>query len=220
MSQKIPYCGGEAYLVDQVLLPCGDISAVMGEIANIPSPCRNNVEGVLNKNSLSYFNALLLATGVQRPVFSSVRNFTLFAPSDKAIQQAFRSGALNYPYLFARNKTLLEGIVAYHAVPQFQFAGPSKQTLSMKTLLSEVGAQLGLCLSMPPMLISSLQQSITYANTHDWPVSAVPQCLQLQKPAGPLLTSSTCRHHFLALNIVAVNDVCTAVLCVCAAEHW
>jgi hypothetical protein len=71
MSQKIPYCGGEAYLVDQVLLPCGDISAVMGEIANIPSPCRNNVEGVLNKNSLSYFNALLLATGVQRPVFAS-----------------------------------------------------------------------------------------------------------------------------------------------------
>jgi len=71
MSQKIPYCGGEAYLVDQVLLPCGDISAVMGEIANIPSPCRNNVEGVLNKNGLSYFNALLLATGVQRPIFSS-----------------------------------------------------------------------------------------------------------------------------------------------------
>jgi uncharacterized surface protein with fasciclin (FAS1) repeats len=147
MSQKIPYCGGEAYLVDQVLLPCGDISAVMGEIANIPSPCRNNVEGVLNKNSLSYFNALLLATGVQRPVFSSVRNFTLFAPSDKAIQQAFRSGSLNYPYLFARNKTLLEGIVAYHAVPQFQFAGPSKQTLSMKTLLSEVGG----CLAGSPL---------------------------------------------------------------------
>lgn len=71
MSQRIPYCGGEAYLVDQVLLPCGDIAAVMGEIANIPSPCRNNVEGVLNKNSLSYFNALLLATGVQRPVFAS-----------------------------------------------------------------------------------------------------------------------------------------------------
>lgn len=71
MSQKINYCGGEAYLVDQVLLPCGDIAAVMGEIANIPSPCKNNVEGVLNKNSLSYFNALLLATGVQRPVFAS-----------------------------------------------------------------------------------------------------------------------------------------------------
>jgi hypothetical protein len=46
----------------------------MGEIANIPSPCRNNVEGVLNRNSLSYFNALLLATGVQRPVFASGEN--------------------------------------------------------------------------------------------------------------------------------------------------
>lgn len=69
---------------------------------------------------------------------AAVRNFTLFAPTDKAIQQAFRSGSLNYPYLFAKNKTLLEGIVAYHAVPQFQFAGPSKQTLNMKTLLSEV----------------------------------------------------------------------------------
>lgn len=67
----MPYCGGEAYLVDQVLNPCGDVAAIMGEIANIPSPCRNNVEGVLNKNGLSYFNALLLATGVQRPVFAS-----------------------------------------------------------------------------------------------------------------------------------------------------
>lgn len=63
--------------MDQVLLPCGDIAAVMGEIANIPSPCRNNVEGVLNKNGLSYFNALLLATGVQRPVFSSGACFVL-----------------------------------------------------------------------------------------------------------------------------------------------
>lgn len=70
----------------------------------------------------------------------AVRNFTLFAPTDKAIQQAYRSGALNYPYLFAKNKTLLEGIVAYHAVPQFQFAGPSKQTINMRTLLSEVSS--------------------------------------------------------------------------------
>ncbi|WIA11373.1 hypothetical protein OEZ85_011494 [Tetradesmus obliquus] len=137
MSQKIQYCGGEAYLVDQVLNPCSDIAAIMGEIANIPSPCKSNVEGVLNKNELTYFNALLLATGVQRPIFSSVRNFTLFVPSDEAIQNAIRSGALNYPYLYAKNATLLEGIVAYHAVPQFQFAGPSKQTLSMKTLLTE-----------------------------------------------------------------------------------
>jgi hypothetical protein len=55
----------------QVLNPCSDIAAIMGEIANIPSPCKNNVEGVLNKNELTYFNALLLATGVQRPIFSS-----------------------------------------------------------------------------------------------------------------------------------------------------
>lgn len=75
-----------------------------------------------------------------------MRNFTLFAPTDKAIQQAFRSGALNYPYLFARNKTLLEGIVAYHAVPQFQFAGPSKQTINMRTLLSEVSRR---CIHQP-----------------------------------------------------------------------
>jgi hypothetical protein len=68
----------------------------------------------------------------------AVRNFTLFVPTDEAIQTAFRSGALNYPYLYAKNATLLEGIVAYHAVPQYQFAGPSRQTLSMKTLLTEV----------------------------------------------------------------------------------
>lgn len=69
----------------------------------------------------------------------AVRNFTLFAPSDTAIQNAFRSGALNYPYLYAKNFTTLEGIVAFHAVPQYQFAAPSKQTLNMKTLLTEVG---------------------------------------------------------------------------------
>jgi uncharacterized surface protein with fasciclin (FAS1) repeats len=73
-------------------------------------------------------------------VLFAVRNFTLFVPTDEAIQTAFRSGALNYPYLYAKNATLLEGIVAYHAVPQYQFAGPSRQTLSMKTLLTEVSA--------------------------------------------------------------------------------
>jgi hypothetical protein len=44
VSQPIGYCGGEAYLVDQVLVPCSDVSAIMGEIANVPSPCKNNVE--------------------------------------------------------------------------------------------------------------------------------------------------------------------------------
>ena len=44
VSQPIPYCGGEAYLVNQVLVPCGDVSAIMGEIANVLSPCKNNVE--------------------------------------------------------------------------------------------------------------------------------------------------------------------------------
>lgn len=83
----------------------------------------------------------------------TVRNFTLFVPSDEAIQNAFRSGALNYPYLYAKNATLLEGIVAYHAVPQFQFAGPSKQTLSMKTLLTEVSAS-----SQPTAAAAASQQ--------------------------------------------------------------
>lgn len=83
-----------------------------------------------------------------------MRNFTLFAPTDKAIQQAFRSGSLNYPYLFARNKTLLEGVVAYHAVPQYQFAGPSKQTINMKTLLSEVSSGVfDLCLQLDLVLL-------------------------------------------------------------------
>eukprot|EP00775_Hariotina_reticulata_P005590 gene5590-5828_t len=172
VSQTIPYCGGEAYLVDQVLNPCSDVAAIMGEIANIPSPCRNNVEGALNKNDLTYFNALLLATGVQRPIFSSGRfsrdqsclypvdtdaateaehgralatrqtstmppDYMTSGISNQAIINAYKSGALNYPYLYANNATLLEGIVAFHAVPQYQFTTPSKQTLNMKTLLSE-----------------------------------------------------------------------------------
>lgn len=67
-----------------------------------------------------------------------MRNFTVFAPSNDAIINAFKSGAFNYPYLYTNNLTTLEGIVAYHVVPQYQFAGPSKQTLNMKTLLTEV----------------------------------------------------------------------------------
>lgn len=74
-----------------------------------------------------------------------MRNFTLFAPTDKAIQQAYRSGSLNYPYLFAKSKPLLDGIVAYHAVPQYSFPAPSKQTLNMKTLLTEVRVSSGCC---------------------------------------------------------------------------
>jgi hypothetical protein len=71
VSQPIGYCGGEAYLVNEVLVPCSDVAAVMGEIANVPSPCKNNVEGVLHRDGLSYYNALLLATGVNRPIFAS-----------------------------------------------------------------------------------------------------------------------------------------------------
>lgn len=70
-SQAMQYCGGEAYLVDQVLNPCSDVAAIMGEIANIPNPCTSNVEGVLQTNQLTYYNALLLATGVNKPVFAS-----------------------------------------------------------------------------------------------------------------------------------------------------
>lgn len=61
----------QAYLVDQVLIPCSDIAAIMGEIANTMAPCKNNVEGVLHRNSLTYYNALLLATGANRPIFSA-----------------------------------------------------------------------------------------------------------------------------------------------------
>ena len=35
-----------------------------------------NEEGVLQRNGLTYYNALLLATGVNRPIFAAVRNFT------------------------------------------------------------------------------------------------------------------------------------------------
>ena len=57
--------------MDQVLVPCSDVAAIMGEIANVPNPCRNNVEGVLYRDQLSYYNALLLATGVNRPIFAA-----------------------------------------------------------------------------------------------------------------------------------------------------
>lgn len=93
-----------------------------------------------NKAATSHAATSLTCISFFVPV-CAVRNFTLFVPTDKAIQNAFRSGALNYPYLYAKNSTLLEGIVAFHAVPQYQFTAPSKQTFSMKTLLTEVNVQ-------------------------------------------------------------------------------
>ena len=66
-----------------------------------------------------------------------MRNYTLFVPTDAAIQSAYESGAFNYPELFATNKSQLAGIVAYHAVPQVAYTAPSRATLSMETLLSQ-----------------------------------------------------------------------------------
>jgi hypothetical protein len=67
----MPYCGGEAYLVNQVLNPCSDISAIMAEVANIPSPCKSNLEYGLMKAGLSSWHALLLATGLSRKMYTS-----------------------------------------------------------------------------------------------------------------------------------------------------
>jgi hypothetical protein len=67
-----------------------------------------------------------------------VRNFTLFVPTDAVIDAAYEAGELDYPTLFAKNKTLLQGLVAYHAVGQFMHAAPGKPTLSMDTLLTQV----------------------------------------------------------------------------------
>jgi hypothetical protein len=65
-----------------------------------------------------------------------VRNFTIFAPSDAAIQTAYESGAFDYPELFATKKNQLTGIVAYHAVPAAH-AAPGPDTLNMETLMTQ-----------------------------------------------------------------------------------
>ena len=66
-----------------------------------------------------------------------MRPFTIFAPSDAAIQSAYESGTFNYPELFATNKPLLSGIVSYHAVPQVAFTAPNKSTSAMETMLAQ-----------------------------------------------------------------------------------
>jgi hypothetical protein len=57
--------------VNQVLNPCSDISAIMAEVANIPSPCKSNLEYGLMKAGLSSWHALLLATGLSRKMYTS-----------------------------------------------------------------------------------------------------------------------------------------------------
>jgi uncharacterized surface protein with fasciclin (FAS1) repeats len=138
VSQAMPYCGGEAYLVDQVLLPCNDVSALMGEVVNVPGPCRTNVESALVGKGLSYFNALLLASGVSKNVYASVRDFTIFAPSDAAIAQAADSGELPYAELFVKDKNALRTALAYHIVPQVALSRPdAAATRNLETLLQQ-----------------------------------------------------------------------------------
>jgi hypothetical protein len=80
-----------------------------------------------------------------------VREFTIFAPSDAAIQQAYASGSFNFPEVFATRKNMLAGIVAYHAVPQVAHVAPTKRTAIMETLLSQGGcAGLGARVSPSP----------------------------------------------------------------------
>lgn len=80
-------------------------------------------------------------------VCPAVRNFTIFAPTDAAIQAASSSGQLDYATLFAKNKTLLTGLVSYHVVPQYAFSKPGKNTNNMETLLGQVGLRLGFTLA-------------------------------------------------------------------------
>jgi hypothetical protein len=71
-----------------------------------------------------------------RPRFT-VRNFTIFAPTDAAIQSAYDAGTFDYAQLFATDKATLAGIVAYHAVPQVALSAPGKYTGAMSTLLDQ-----------------------------------------------------------------------------------
>ena len=148
-----------------------------------PPPCCT-LQGVLQRDGLGYYNALLLATGVNRPIFAAgawrlararqdrtprhspatrislrtqagsdvaltgralhlppfpmaVRNFTIFAPTDAAVQRAYDAGTFDYAQLFATDKKTLAGIVAYHAVPQVAVAAPGKYTGAMSTMLDQ-----------------------------------------------------------------------------------
>jgi hypothetical protein len=67
------------------------------------------------------------------------RNFTIFAPTDAAIQDAYESGALDYPEMFATRKPFLAGVVAYHTVAQVALTAPGAPTLTMSTMLTDQG---------------------------------------------------------------------------------
>lgn len=66
-----------------------------------------------------------------------MRNYTIFAPTDAAIQSAYDSGSFNYPELFAKDKDNLAGIIAFQAVPQMAYVQPGRTTSNMQTLLSQ-----------------------------------------------------------------------------------
>jgi len=105
--------------VDATPLPCDTLAALATEVTNpLQAGCTINpdtsISHALVGSGRAHFLQLLVAAGLLPAVDKTSTAFTVFAPSDAAIEAAADRGTVKYSELFAKNRTLLAQIVGYH----------------------------------------------------------------------------------------------------------
>lgn len=121
--------------VDAVPLPCSSLAAIAAEV-NDPSQagCQrnagNSVSHALAAGGRTHFLQLVLATGLLPAIDKTAGAFTIFAPSDAAVEAAGAAGTFDYGNLFATNKDLLRQIVGYHIASGQALLQPSQGSAS------------------------------------------------------------------------------------------
>jgi hypothetical protein len=116
--------------VNDIPWPCSSLAALAAEVDD-PSQngCRRNadtsVSGALASGGHRHFLQLLVATGLLPQVDKTATAFTLFAPSDAAVEAAVQGGTFKYGDLFASNPRLLAQVVGYHVAAGQALTAPT-----------------------------------------------------------------------------------------------
>ena len=110
-------------------LPCDSLAALAAEVDN-PRQAGCSVEpdtavsGALVARGHAHFLQLLTATGLLPAVDKTANAFTIYAPTDAALEAAAARGAFNYGRLYATNRSALAQAVGYHVAPGAALAAP------------------------------------------------------------------------------------------------
>lgn len=144
-KDPIPFCGGNVFVVDTVLQPCGDGLAFVNELRKTQPDCTVNVRKTLADNGAAAFMELLMMTGVGKDVLYLNRGYTVFAPTDNAVLGlGWDSVSLKFDSLFATNKDLLKQLLMYYIVPTGSYALADLAGKQFRTAMDNPPCQGGL----------------------------------------------------------------------------